>query len=129
MPVDVQYLTQRKPLTLLVVAQEGPPLLGRNWLEHWKLDWKNIATVYSNQETSLSLEKVLSSNGDIFADKLGTMEPFRAKLHVKAGARPKLCKARTVPYIVKDVIDQELDCLEFTGIIESVSYSDWACQL
>ena len=59
MPVDVQYLTQRKPLTLLVDAQERPPLLGRNWLEHFKLNWKNIAAVYSSQETSLSLEKVL----------------------------------------------------------------------
>ena len=94
-------------------------------MEHFKLNQKNIAAVYSSQEISLSFE-VLSSNGDIFADKLGTVELFRAKLHVKAGARPKFCKARTVPYAAKDAIDQELDRLESTGIIKSVPYSDWA---
>jgi len=29
-------------LPLIVVDEDGPPLLGRNWLEQLKLNWRNI---------------------------------------------------------------------------------------
>ena len=129
MHVDVQYSEQRKPLTLIVVEGDGPPLLGRNWLEHLTLDWKSIGSVSSNKETARALEELLSSHSAVFRDELGTVQPFRAKLHVQPGARPKFCKARPIPYAIKGAIDRELDRLESAGIIQSVPYSDWAAPI
>ena len=42
MPVAVQYGEQTADLVLIVVAGDGPSLLGRSWLKHLRLDWKNI---------------------------------------------------------------------------------------
>ena len=38
--VNVNYQGQRFTLPLVVVTGNGPPLLGRNWLQHVKLNWK-----------------------------------------------------------------------------------------
>ena len=43
MITQVQHGSQAKELGLIVVQGEGPSLFGRNWLEHFQLDWKNIA--------------------------------------------------------------------------------------
>ena len=40
--VTVTYQGQEVKLPLVVVTGNGPPLLGRNWLEHIKLNWKEI---------------------------------------------------------------------------------------
>ena len=42
MPVAVQYGEQTTDLVLIVVAGDAPSLLGRSWLKHLRLDWKNI---------------------------------------------------------------------------------------
>ena len=40
--VSVEYKSQRLSLPIVVVKGERASLLGRNWLRHIKLDWKNI---------------------------------------------------------------------------------------
>lgn len=41
----VRYKDQERQLTLTVVAGDGPSLLGRDWLQHLTLDWKEIRAV------------------------------------------------------------------------------------
>ena len=48
------------------------------------------------------------------------------KLHVKLEAPPRFCKARAVPYALKEPIEQELERLEHLKIIEKVNHSEWA---
>ena len=43
MPVQVICGEQKKNLSLVVVQDNGPTLLGRDWLSHLRLDWKSIA--------------------------------------------------------------------------------------
>ena len=43
--VKVQYEDQFKKLVLVVTAGNGPSLLGRNWLNHIKLNWKKLFAV------------------------------------------------------------------------------------
>ena len=45
---------------------------------------------------------------------------------MKPGAKPKFCKARPVPFALKAAIKEELDRLESEGILEKISYSEWA---
>jgi len=53
----------------------------------------------------------------------------QANVELKAGARPRFCKARAVPYALKDAIEHDLDRMERLGIVEQVNYSDWATPL
>ena len=43
--VIVTYGNQSKEKTLQMVPGKGPTLLGREWLQNIKLDWKAIDTV------------------------------------------------------------------------------------
>ena len=54
------------------------------------------------------------------------MKTFEATLQLKPGAKPKFCKARPVLFPLKAAIERELDRLESEGILEKVSYSEWA---
>ena len=59
-------------------------------------------------------------------DELGTIRPLTAKLHVNVENNPKFYKPRTVPYTLKNAIDDELSRLEREGILEKVTHSEWA---
>lgn len=48
--LPVVYEQQELVLPLIVVDGDGPPLLGRNWLEQLKLNWSSIFHV-SKAET------------------------------------------------------------------------------
>ena len=78
--VRVQYEQQTQEMDLTVVAGEGPSLLGRNWLQHLSLNWRDIKAV--SQHAVGSLDYLLDKYGDIFVDELGTIKSFSAKLHV-----------------------------------------------
>ena len=57
------------------------------------------------------------------------MNTFEAHLQLKEGAKPRFCKARPVPFALKEAIDRELDRLEAEGILERVAYSEWAASV
>ena len=62
-------------------------------------------------------------------DELGTIQPFTASLQVRPDAAAKFFQPRTVPFALKQVIEQELDRLESCGIMEKVDYSKWAAPI
>ena len=66
---------------------------------------------------------------EIFSDELGTIQTFRAQLAMLENAKPKFCKPRSVPFALKEAIDEELDRLERAGVLEKVAYSEWATPL
>ena len=45
------------------------------------------------------------------------MRRITAKLELKEDARPKFCKARSVPYALQKAVEEEYDRLESEGII------------
>ena len=130
LPVEVQYGDQQpKVLTLLVVEGAGPCLLGRNWLAHICLDWKTIGAVSMQSKSPECLEALLSQHSEIFSEELGTIREIKAKLAVQENARPKFCKPRNAPFALKEAIERELDRLEGIGVLNKVSYSDWAAPI
>lgn len=52
------------------------------------------------------------------------MNTFTASLKLKEGATPCFCRARLVPFALKEAPEQELDKLEEAGIIEKVPHSN-----
>ena len=74
-------------------------------------------------------DRLLSKFDMVFKNEPGEINTFEATLHLKENAVPKFCKARTVPFVLKEAIEQELNRLEQDGIIEKVTYSPWAAPI
>ena len=123
MHVHVQYGDQTSDLPLLVVRGVGPALLGRDWLQHIRLDWARIA--YSTTSPS-ALPSLLKRYQDLFKDELGTVKDVTAQLKLKSDASPKFFRPRSVPFAIRDAVGAEIDRLEKMGILEKVDHSDWA---
>ncbi len=44
-------------------------------------------------------------------------------------AKPRFCKARTVPYALRGKVNAELDRLSNAEVIESVEFAEWAAPI
>ena len=72
------------------------------------------------------LNKLLNRYNEIFNDEPGTIQGVKAKIHVKDGSKPKFCKARSVPFAMRQAVEKEIERLEELGIITPVANSEWA---
>ncbi len=122
--VEVKYKVQSARLMLIVVEGSGPSLLGRNWLEHTVLDWQEIRHV-----SATPLQLVLDKHQAVFRESLGTLKDFQATIYVDPNAKPQFCKARTVPYAMREKVEEELERLVKEGILEPVQMADWAAPI
>ena len=103
--------------------------MGREWLNEININWQklNLADASNNVvPTNSEVERLLKKYVNVFKEGLGVINTFEAQLQVKEGAKPRFCKARPVPFALKEAIDRELDRLEAEGILERVTYSEWA---
>jgi len=108
----------------IVAGENGPTLLGRNWLYSLRLDWNSVLSVEVEHLSSL-----LSRYSKIFSEGLGQLKGFKAKLFVDTNTKPVFCKARPVPYSIRSSVDKQLDKLVEQNIIEPLPFSDWAAPI
>ena len=123
--VQVKHNEQTLTLPLLVTKGDGPTLLGRNWLEALRLDWRTIFHVGSNR----TLQQVLDRHRDVFKEELGELRGTAAKIHIERDAQPRFEKARPVPFAIRKKVEQELERLQALGVIRPVQFSDWAAPI
>lgn len=50
-------------------------------------------------------------------------------MRLREGATPVFCRARPLPYSLRERVDGELDAMLSAGVIEPVDCSDWATPL
>ena len=120
--LPVVYDQQKRVLPLIVVDGDGPPLLGRNWLKELQLNWHNIFLV-SKTET---LSDILKRHDKVFNKRLGATKGFKADIKLQDDAKSLFCKARPVPYPLRQKVEEELNHLESQGVVKKVEWSDWA---
>ena len=125
--VDVTYGSQQQTLPLLVVAGSGPSLLGRDWLQKIRLDWRALNHLQTAPPTNL--QAILDGHSDVFKDELGCVKDVTATIVIDPEAPPRFCKARTVPFALRGKVEQELSRLEQAGVIEPVQFSTWAAPI
>ena len=99
--------------------------MGRNWITQLHVKLEEIHEVRQSQ----SYEEVLEKYPEVFEEGLGTLKGHKAKLHVDPNVQPHFCKARTVPYALRELVDKELDHLVEEGILEPVTYAEWAAPI
>ena len=122
--VPVVYKQQRKQLSLQVLKFEGPTLLGRDWLKQLILDWKQLNTI--SQQSNQHLQRILDDHTEIFKKELGSLCGVKVQIHVKPQALPRYYRPRPVPYSLRQKVENELQRLQDQGVIEPVSFADWA---
>ena len=119
--VNVHYQSQASQEPLLIVGGAGPNLMGRNWLKNIRLDWSQI-----NHVESSALKSLLYKHEAVFQGGLGELKGYQARILVNADAKPHFCKAQSVPYAYRELVEKELDCLVAEKILEPVQYAEWA---
>ena len=72
MEAEVVYGLQCYTLPLFVVKGNGPSLLGRDWLNVIKLDWKEIQTLQKD---------TLAQHKEAFQEGLSTLKGYNVKIH------------------------------------------------
>ena len=120
---NVQYRNQDLNLLLIIAGNDGPSLLGRNWIHLLRLDWSSV--LYINNH---SLPELVEEYSAVFYEGLGTLKGFKAKLYVNQDA-PIFCKARPVPYAIRTQVETELQKLQQLGIIDPIPFSEWAAPI
>jgi hypothetical protein len=123
--VPVTHDGQTASLPLIITGGNGPTLLGRNWLEALRLDWRTIFRVGQSQ----TLQEVLDEHANVFREELGELQGVQAKIHVAKNVRPRFEKARTVPFAIREKVEKELEHLQSLGVIRPVRFSDWAAPI
>ena len=98
--------------------------MGRDWLQHLQLDRSNLNHV-SLQEGS-ELSTLLDACSVLFPEGLGQIKGVTVKLYLKKGGRPRFCRARQVPYAIRDQVSLEIERQVNLGILEPVKFSSWA---
>ena len=125
---DIAYEGQKVHLPLYVVASKGPSLIGRDLLEVLKVNWNKVFPRV-NTINSLTLKEILKNHGGVFQSGLGTLKDIKAAIHIDESVSPTYCKARTVPYAMRQKVEHELQRLEEDKIIEPIQYSEWAAPI
>lgn len=125
--VSVQYETQQVEHSILVVDGSGPNLFGRDLLAVLKVNWKALSIQYATCHQPL--QEILSKHEALFRTELGKTRNIEATLSVEDNATPQFCRARPVPYALREKVERELDRLQQEGIIEPVTFSEWAAPI
>ena len=122
--VKVQCQEQVGQMPLVVVAGNGPSLLGRDWLVKIKLDWSSIFSMRAPE-----LQDILDRHEMIFSPGPGKILGGEARLHVDPDVQPRFLKARPIPYALRVKVETELNKLEEEGVIVPVQHSEWAAPI
>ena len=57
---------------------------------------------------------------------LVSLKGYEATIYVDSDVQPHFCKAHSVLYALKAMVEKELQRLESEGIIEPVQFAEWA---
>lgn len=81
-------------MPVVVTRGSSVPLLGRDWLEVRRIDWRAIVNSIHGPDLPVRLHPYR----DLFSPELGRVKSVRVKLHLKPTATPKFFRPRPVPY-------------------------------
>ena len=107
---------------IVVVDGSGPALMGRDLFPVLGVSALSINKSFVGHSWNELFPK-------LFSPGLGCLNDTEVALTVDQSVTPKFCNARTIPYTLRDKVDEELKRLEEENIISPVSYSKWAAAI
>ena len=85
---------------------------------------KNSDSLYDKGDHEMSV--LLNKHTKLFTDGLGKFSKGEANIFIDESVKPVFCKARPLPYAIKDKVEKELDSMVEKEILSPVSYAEWA---
>ena len=125
--VDVRYGSGEWWLPVIVTKGSGPNLLGRDWLGHVQLDWKNVFSVSSGSRTIA--DKLKDQYPRVFEPGLGELKNVKVRLDVDRTVHPKFFKPKPLPFALRDKVDKQLKKEIEMGVLEPVANPDWGAPI
>ena len=129
--VSVKVRGKMHKLCLHIIGDTFATLLGRDWIRvlfgnNWldRLTGKSINSVKSRNSF---IDSIKSST--LFFPGIGDVTKYEASLDLKLDAKPKFCKARPIPYAIRDKVGKELDRMVKECILVKVDHSKWASSI
>lgn len=141
--VDVKCGKQSHRLPLVIAKyEEGvrmPVLLGRDWLAKIKVNLPDAlqklhevalkVQAVAPLKTQGAVEALKQQHADVFQAGYGAIKGYKGSIRTKENAVPVFCKARPVPYALREQVEKELAELEKAEVIYRVRHSTWATPL
>ena len=115
-------------LPLYAVDSKFPTLLGREWIRViFEKDWldKMVLSVVNHVRDCTSFIESLKSSS-VFDPGVEEVVGYEDSLDLKSDARPKFCKARQVPFAIKDSLGEAIDKLVEQRLWKPVEHSEYA---
>ncbi|XP_062550294.1 uncharacterized protein K02A2.6-like [Armigeres subalbatus] len=131
---EVVVKGQSNQMRLFVVDAKRHPLLGREWMRALRIDWNNIMGDSVGDVNKITLRTsmpsavkgLLEEFASVFDESIGKMGKIKASLHLKPDSKPIFLKARTLPFSIRDIVEQEINSLVESGVLVKVNRSEWA---
>lgn len=118
--VPVKFQGREFQLPLLVVKNEGNPLLGRDWFQQLEIRLTGLHSVCVRPEA------VLEMFPDVFSQTFPGAALPRIHIELKEGAQAMFLKSCRIPFAMRDEVVAELNRLVKLRILQPTQYSDWA---
>ena len=82
-------------------------------------------------EHAQPLQEIVNKHAAVFDGELGCLKDVEVKLQISDydNLKPKLLITRTVPYVLKQKVEAQLDRLSSLGIISPVKFSNWTAPI
>ncbi|GAA55531.1 hypothetical protein CLF_108237, partial [Clonorchis sinensis] len=109
--VNVSYKGVTVNETIYIAEGNGPNLLGRDWLQQ-------LPILTFDQVSTLPEVQSLIRNYEVFSEpKTGKFSGGKVNIYVPPGTQPRFLKARSLPYLMRPKVEEELNRLQREGII------------
>ena len=112
---------------LVVVDGQGPCLLGRDLINGLQLNKYKLSEINKIKVDGKS--EWVKKHPELFASGLGCLKDQTFGIQVDPNVLPKYCKARPVPYNLREGVEKALDKLVEEGTITPVTHSNWAAPI
>ena len=112
-------------LLLVVVEGNGPPLLGRSWLQKLRIPWDKMFDVNAVHNDQV-LQSVLREFNSMFSNATGLLQDVTLHFEYDKSVSPEFYKHRSPALSMRRRIESELDNLQTVNIIKKVTHAEWA---
>ncbi|UYV70210.1 K02A2.6-like [Cordylochernes scorpioides] len=101
-----------------ILGKLCPNILGRQWFSAFRLKLNFL--------NSLETNPISPDFEELFKEEIDAYNGPLIHIDIPDNAEPKFVKARTVPFALRNLVDEKLKALEEQGIIEPIKFSKWA---
>ena len=134
--MDVTVSNGKQVITLQLLGAKGSraTLLGRNWLDSIQLDWTSILSPVHKVSDTRDAEGIDSLKAEfpqVFSPGLGEWKgpPARIRLNPELQVVPRFFKPRPVPMALREKVEETLDSMVASGVLEPIDHSEWAAPI